>query len=482
MVDVSLLLTFQKRFADNQKNNAKKKVDNRELTARRNSEYMNLHGCPPPSKPRIGGGGKKRAASTMSNNESETASSPPAKLATKRQKAITKNNKTTTAILPDAGERSSAGQNILAESPVFLNGPDSDVLEFYQHQDHTLNQHQRELLPQQQSFTPQQYYNPPQRQQAPDLQQQRQSASKKSGSGKRQKNGPRGLHTQTVALGPNPDSVTPVGSSSNYSNDIENQIVTTLADAVRDGSYAANPVRILAPAPSNGASSTNYQTYQQTNLYQTQNAVYPDISAHLTDTPAPAPDLIAEFQVIENHYKGSELEHGTPAWYSEQQFHRAQVALELTKHGFADLQFPPFGQSGDIGYDRGCDPYWGGSGDGGGDEATDFSSFTEEAPAGLDDKADAGHQEAVDPQILDQKPQDNKAPRTNFFQDVDMNAPGFGDLDFEFDDLESGTGSLFLPHPMDATSLSNTGGQAVQHVLGGQNKMREMEEMLAADP
>lgn len=401
----------------------------------------------------------------MGGSENETASSPPAKPATKRQKATTRNGKTAATILADAGEGSSAQQNILVESPAFLSGPDRDVLEFYQLQEHPLNQQQqRELLPQQQphhpsqqqqSFTPQQqYYSPPQRQQAPVIQQQRQSAPKKSGSGKRQKNGPKGLHTQTS---PNPNHVAPVGSSGDYSNNIENQIVTTLADAVRNGNYAANLVRILAPAPSDGASSTNYQTHQQTDSYQTQNVVYPDINAHCTNTSLPVTDQSAQFQVIENQYKGSEIEHGTPAWYSQQQFHQNQVALELVKHGFGDHQF----LSGGVEYDRRCDPFWGGG-------ETDFSCFTE------------------DPQILDQEPQDNEAPGTNFFQGVDMNAPGFGDLDIELDDLkpitEPGIGpdSLFLPQLMDA-SLSNTGGQAVQHVLGGQNKMKQMEKMLAAD-
>lgn len=429
----------------------------------------------------------------MGSSENETASSPPAKPAAKRQKANTRSGKTAATNLPDAGESSSAGQTILVESPVFLNGPDRDVLEFYQQQERTPNQQQqRELLPQQQphyhpsqqeqSFRPQQYYTPPQRQQAPAVQQQQQSAPRRSG--RRQRGGQKG-HTQTATLGPNSDPVAPVGSSEDYSNNVENQIVTTLADAVRTGNHAANRARTLAPAPSDGTFSTNYQTYEQTGLYQTQNVVYPDINAHSTNTSAPVLDQSAQFQVIENHYKVSELEHGTPAWYSRQQFHENQVALELARHGFGGQQFPPLGDSGSGEYDRRCDPFWGG----GDIEETDFSCFTEEAAEEAGDKGDAGHQETVDPQILDLKPQDNETPGTNFFQDFDINAPGFGDLDIELDDLESATDSesvtgpdsLFLPHHM-RSPLFNSGGQATQRVLGGQNKMKEMEEMLAEDP
>lgn len=431
----------------------------------------------------------------MGGSENETGSSPPTKPAAKRQKANTRSGKTAATVLPDAGEGSSAGQAILVESPVFLNGPDRDVLELYQLQERTPNQQQqRELLPQQQPhyhpsqqqqpLRPQQYYTPPQHQQAPAIQQQQQSAPKRSG--RRQRSGPKG-HTQTATLGPNSDLVAPVGSSGDYSSNIENQIVTTLADAVRTGNYAANSVRTLAPAPSpsNGASSTNYQTYEQAGLYQTQNVVYPDINAHCANTSAPVLDQSAQFQAIENQYKGSELEHGTPAWYSRQQFHENQVALELARHGFGGQQFPPLDESSSVEYDRRCDPFWGG----GDIEQTDFSCFTEEAAEETGGKEDAGHQETVDPQILDLKPQDNETPGTNFFQDFDINAPGFGDLDIEFDDWESATDSesvtspdsLFLPHHM-RSPLFNTGGQAIQRVLGGQNKMKEMEEMLAEDP
>lgn len=380
----------------------------------------------------------------------------------------------------DAGESSSIQQTITVASPSLLSGLDQDRLEneFYQLHDQghgfdTPDQQQQPYYLAQQSFVPQQnlqYYNPPQHQQGPALQQPKHSAPKKPGSRKQQKNDLKGVRTQTAVLGLNPGPVTPTGSFMDLSSDIENQIATTLANAVRGNNYAVNPARTLASASTNEISSTNHQMYQQTGLYQTQNIIYPDISAHRTNEPVPVHDQI---QLLEGQFKESGPESGTSAWYDQQQFHQASGASELFDQGFRD-QYPPLDLSNDT--ELG-DPYWGG-------EAIPDFNFTEEILTRLGSKIDAGHQEAVDPQIFDRELQENEAAGANYFQGVNMNTPGFGDLDFEFDDFESSLSSsyLYLPAPMDAAPVSNAGGQAARRAFGGRNKMREMEEMLAADP
>lgn len=96
----------------------------------------------------------------------------------------------------------------------------------------------------------------------------------------------------------------------------------------------------------------------------------------------------------------------------------------------------------------------------------DFSGFTDEGQAGLGGERQQG---TIDPEIFDQG---NEVIGTNYFG-INTNAPGFGDLDLG-SSINSGYFS-YLPS-------TNTGGQGTQTALGGQFKMKEMEDMLAIDP
>ncbi|KAL7271614.1 hypothetical protein RUND412_005615 [Rhizina undulata] len=73
---------MENRFADNQKNNAKKKADNRELQERRADEYRAIHGCDPP--PALKGRSKRPAQDASEAGSPETTKSAPA---TKRRKS-----------------------------------------------------------------------------------------------------------------------------------------------------------------------------------------------------------------------------------------------------------------------------------------------------------------------------------------------------------------------------------------------------------
>lgn len=464
--NISLLLTFwKKRFADNQKNNSKKKADNKELTLRRHSEYISLHGCPPPPKARTGKG-KKRTSSVMDDNED--ASPVPSKPAPKRQRA-----RAAPKVVFNAGESSSAQQIIetpIMDTSAFLNVPDLDSAEFRGLQEEFLGipaaeLQEQEVLPQQ-SYYPsleqnQQYYNPAQRQQAHPLQQQQQSTPMKSGSTKQQKHSPKEIRAQSLALSSNADPTSPFLGPS---NDIESQIATTLAHAVRDNIYPTNQLSIFDCESSNETRSVGRPMYQQSGFYQPQNALYPDLNI-TPNKVVPVHDQIAQIQY---------LEQSSPASLTPQ-FHRAQQNPRHDSHGqqymSMEIMDGSMLNSDDI-------SFWGSevAARAAAAAVSGFSDFTDGTLTGFGGEAEAGHQNTVDPRIFDQQLQGNQVMGTNYYESIDTSTPGFGDLSLI--DLGSRIDSPYLAY----LPTTNAGGQGVQRTLGGRNKMKEMEDLLAADP
>ncbi|KAH8152830.1 uncharacterized protein LAJ45_03056 [Morchella importuna] len=102
------------RFADNQKNNAKKKLDNRELAARRAQEFFIKHGVDPPSKSRAlrgaaKGNKSKRAVSEIedeSMDEEETPAPEAETPSTNTRSAAKRRKATATASSSTAPKRS----------------------------------------------------------------------------------------------------------------------------------------------------------------------------------------------------------------------------------------------------------------------------------------------------------------------------------------------------------------------------------------
>lgn len=381
----------------------------------------------------------------MGDNENEDASPSPVKPATKRQKATPRNSRTAAGVAFSAGESSSAQQTV--DTPIdttFLDIPDPDSLEFYQLQQQFLQTPDVQQQPYYPSLEQnQQYYNPAQQTPSPQLPQQ--PTPRKSASKRQRKNSPKEIRTQAAALSSNVDLNSPF---LDQSNDIENQIATTLADAVRGITYTTGPSPMLdfESSLSDEPSEASRQLYQQTAFYQTQNALYPDISVSPTNKVVPVHDQIAQFQF---------LGQVSPASHTQQFRQDVGQGLRSQQHRHRSHdQYMPVDMSNG-------NPYWG-------EEAAtpDFSSFTEEV------QTDADQQGTVDPEIFDQQMQGNEVMGTNYFG-INTSAPGFGDLDLG-PSINSGYFS-YLPD-------TNTGGQGTQSALGGQFKMKEMEDMLAVDP
>lgn len=404
-------------------------------------------------------------------DDNEDASPSPSKPAPKRQRTALRSSKTAPRIVFDAGESSSAQQII--DTPIdtstFLGVPDLDDLEFRELQEEFLELPAADLkqqgAPPQQPYYPlveqnQQYYNPAQHQQAHPLQQQQQSTPKKSGSSKKQrKHVPKEIHTQSMTLSSNADPVSPFLSPS---NDIEIQIATTLANSVRNNFYPANQGSIFDSESSNESLSVGRQMYQQAGFYQPQNALYPDINV-TPNKVVPVHDQIAQIQYLE---QSSPVSHAP-------QFHRAQQHLRHDSNG---QQYMSMGILDDSMFSSDDAPFWGSEAASAAAVAavSGFSGFTD--VTGFGGEADMGHQNTVDPRIFDQQMQGNQVMGTNYYDGIDMNTPGFGDLDL--DDLEPSIGAGYLTY----LPTTNTGGQGVQSTLGGRNKMKEMEDLLAADP
>lgn len=396
----------------------------------------------------------------MNDNEDEaSSSSSPARPAVKRQKAAPRNGKTAASragAVSRAEEGSSAEQavDVPVDSPTFSGEPDQDSLEYClpQEQDiYVADQQQLYLSPQQN----QQYYSPPQNTFAP--QQQLKPGSRKSGSRGQKRVGPKEPHPQAVALGSNPGPVS-LADSMDISNDVESQVLTVIASDIQSGNYTANPLDSLDSTFSDGMSAINHQVYQPTGFYQT---LYPDISISGTSKVVPVHDQVAQFhseKLLRGQYKQPEAEHTSPGWHVPvNQGFKTQRALHC------QLQHMTAVAPNDTKFDARLDPYWGS------EEVTDLGGFT--------------NQEIVDPQqIFDQTDfvqlQGNNDIGANLFEPDDTNAPGFGDLDLDFEDPDLG----FCPFLQTATPLPNAGGQAVRRPLGGQSKMKEMEAMMAADP
>lgn len=539
---MSLLLTSCKRFADNQKNNAKKKVDNRELTARRNSEYLAVHGCSPPPKERTYK--KKRAASTI--NDTEEASSSASKPVAKKRKSSVKKDKaaaafddsrTETSIATpfDAGEGSSAqGQavdtfvNTSTGSPTFLGEPAHNHEQYYPGQeqiyfDHEQQQHQppyqQQLYyspPQQPGFLPsqhnQQFFNPQQQQlfsQLQQQQQQQQSAPQGQQQQTRPKAKPRARRTQAAALN-TPVIAAPLAPVNvNPTLDVESQIATTIADAVQNSNY-------LPDSYFHGISPNGYQQQQQAvSGYQTPATMYPG-AVMPYDNIMPEHGQVTQFQDIpflQSQYNQTGLEYQTPDWYSPQNYiQNPQAVLQPInqqsvnqqphqqvqhQHQAHQFKMPTSGST----VQTPDDPYWGG------DQLDEIDRFlhlneglptVEEMAASMFEMntpgpinevlvnspletGSAGLQRTVTPtNHFDLKRSDLGNASETVTKDT---SAGFADLpdlpDFVFDDL-SPMGYLGIGMSLD--SAANTGGQDVQMVLGGRSKMKEMDAMLALDP
>lgn len=348
----------------------------------------------------------------------------------------------------------------------------------------------------------------------------------------------RGRRKQT----PTPTSAAPPAPVADPSIGVEHKIATTLSNAIQGVNYTQEPVDTFDSSYfSNDISPVGFQQQQRMAAgYQDQSATYLDMGAVYDGNLVQdddQDDQFENFNTFTNHYTQPGPEYQDPSWYIQQHYtqqtqaesqpvnqqpRRQQIQQQKPQNQQAQQarisgvanQFVPAADSG-----------WSG---GNSVVCSSSSSSPGEAAEGFENSPEMLNANSLLQQLLASGPLDMRnidqqgdpisdeefnnqldileglKPKTEGDDDyaVDMNAAGFGDLcnitlsgvgstDGNYTDFDFGDPNIFddasllrarNPALAPPAQLPNSGGQTSANKLGGQNKMKQMDEMLALDP